>query len=285
MKHLFVAMAITAFCVTTNAQPLEIKLWPAGAAEDNGITEPERRDTKWNVYNISEASMFVWLAGQGKLNTGQAMLICPGGGYSMEAAGHEGRQFAEWFAANGITAVVLKYRLPNHHSEIPLADAMQAMKLLREKAPELGIDPARIGVMGFSAGGHLASTLLTHYDSPTSRPDFGILYYPVVSMSEITHGGSRGNLLGPDPTAEAIEYYSNELQVSRDTPPTMIFFSNDDTVVNPRNGVMFYNALRANEVEAAMYIFPTGEHGWGFNAGFRYHEPMKTLTLDWISKF
>jgi acetyl esterase/lipase len=284
MKKVFITMVLAALCATVGAQSLEIKLWPDGAAEDNGITEPERRDANWNVYNISEASMFVWPADK-KVNTGQAMLICPGGGYSGEAAGHEGRQFAEWFAANGITAVVLKYRLPNHHSEIPLADAMQAMKLLRERAAEWGVNPARIGVMGFSAGGHLASTLLTHYDGPDSRPDFGILYYPVISMGEITHGGSRGNLLGPNPPTKLVELYSIELQVTGDTPPTMIFFSNDDSGVNPRNGVLFYNALRANKVEAAMYIFPTGEHGWGFNPDFRYHEPMKTLTLDWISKF
>jgi acetyl esterase/lipase len=284
MKKMLITMALTAVCTTVGAQPFEIKLWPDGPAEDNGIIAPERREDNGNVWNISEAAMYVWPADE-KVNTGRAMLICPGGGYGMEAAGHEGAQFAEWFASYGITGVVLKYRLPNGNSEIPLGDAMQAMKLLREKAPELGIDPARIGVMGFSAGGHLASTLLTHYDSPASRPDFGILYYPVVSMGELTHRGSRDNLLGPKPTVEAVDYYSNELQVTGDTPPTMIFFSNDDTVVDPRNGVMFYDALKQNGVQSAMYIFPTGEHGWGFGSGFRYHEQMKALTTDWISRF
>jgi acetyl esterase/lipase len=284
MKKLFIALALTIVCASASAQSLEIELWPAGPAEENGITEPERREENGNVWNISEGSMFVWPADE-KLNTGRAMLICPGGGYGMEAAGNEGSRFAEWFASWGVTGVVLKYRLPNGNSEIPLADAMQAMKLLRSRAAELGIDPAKIGVMGFSAGGHLASTLLTHYDGPESRPDFGILYYPVVSMGELTHRGSRDNLLGSEQTVEAVEYYSNELQVTADTPPTMIFFSDDDKVVDPRNGIMFYDALKQNKVPASMHIFPSGGHGWGFGSGFLYHKPMKAFTEDWISRF
>jgi acetyl esterase/lipase len=284
MKKLLLTMAVTTICVAMSAQPLEIALWPNGPAEENGITTPERSEDNGNWWNTSEAAMYVWPA-KAEVNTGRAMLICPGGGYAMLSASHEGKMFAEWFAANGITAVVLKYRLPNHHSNIPLVDAMQAMRILRERASEWGVDPARVGVMGSSAGGHLASTLLTHYDSPETKPTFGMLIYPVITMGELTHTSSRDFLLGPNPTAEAINRFSNELQVTSDTPPTMIFFSNDDNLVDPRNGVMFYNALKEKNVESALYIFPTGGHGWGFGPWFRYHEQMKNLAMDWISKF
>lgn len=283
MKQIFITMALSLAAATAGAQTYEIPLWPNGPAESNGITAAEDRRDNGDIYNISEAVLSVWPADNAN-NTGKAIMICPGGGYGMQAAGHEGRQFAEWFAANGITAAVLQYRLPNGHSEIPLTDAIQAMKEFRDMAPDWGYDADKIGVMGFSAGGHLASTLLTHYDEG-SRPDFGILYYPVITMSKATHGGSRNNLLGPSPTIEAIEYYSNELQVTADTPPTMIFFSDDDKTVDPSNGVMFYNALKNNGVKSAMYIFPNGGHGWGFRESFTYHEQMKGLTLDWIAKF
>jgi acetyl esterase/lipase len=282
MKQIFMTAVLAMATGAAGAQnyKIEIPLWPDGPAESNGNTEPEIRRDDWSVTNVSEASIYVWPA-DGETNTGKAILICPGGGYSMQAADHEGRRFAEWFAAQGVTAVVLKYRLPNGHSEIPLADAQQAMRVIREHAAEWGVDPAQVGVMGFSAGGHLASTLLTHFDA-TSRPDFGILFYPVITMSEATHGGSRHNLLGPDPSPELIERFSNERQVTADIPPTMIFFSDDDNVVPPVNGIMFYDAMKAVGVPAAMYIVPTGGHGWGFNEGFKYHEVMKTLVTDWI---
>ncbi len=192
--------------------------------------------------------------------------------------------FAEWFASQGITAVVLKYRLPNRHSEIPLTDARQAMRTIRSHATEWGVDPGRVGVIGFSAGGHLASTLLTHFDEG-SRPDFGILFYPVVTMTKATHGGSRLNLLGENPSPELVERFSNEKQVTADTPPTMIFFSDDDGTVPPVNGTMFYDALKANGVRAALYVFPVGGHGWGFRDNFKYYEAMKTATTDWIAGF
>jgi acetyl esterase/lipase len=283
MKKTLMTVAVAMVFGAAGAQnyKIEIPLWPDGPAESNGITEPELRRDDWSVTNVSEASIYVWPA-RGE-NTGKAILICPGGGYSNEAANHEGSRFAEWFAAHGITGVVLKYRLPNGHSEIPLADAQQAMRVIRENAAAWGVDPAQVGVTGFSAGGHLASTLLTHFDAG-SRPDFGILFYPVVTMNNTTHGGSRHNLLGENPSPQLIERFSNERQVTADTPPTMIFFSDDDKTVDPRNGTMFYDALKANGVPAAMYIFPTGGHGWGFNESFKYHEAMKAAMKDWIFK-
>lgn len=282
MKKTLMTAVFAAMLGGATAQTHEILLWPDGPAESNGITAPEQRRDDWSVTNVSEASIYVWPAL--RENTGRAILICPGGGYSNQAANHEGKMFAEWFASQGITAVVLKYRLPNGHSEIPLTDAQQAMRVVRENAAEWGVDPKKVGVIGFSAGGHLASTLLTHFDKE-SRPDFGILYYPVITMKDATHGGSRLNLLGENPSPELIERFSNETQVTADTPPTMIFFSDDDGAVPPLNGTMFYNALKHNNVPAALYVFPTGGHGWGFRSNFEYHEQMKALTMDWIARF
>ena len=282
MKKSFLTILLATTMSTLAAQTHEILLWPYEPAETNGITEPELRRDDWSVTNVSEAAIYVWPAlGE---NTGRAILICPGGGYSNQAANHEGKMFAEWFAANGITGIVLKYRLPNRHPEIPLADAQEAMRVIRENAAEWGVDPKKVGVIGFSAGGHLASTLLTHFDKE-SRPDFGILYYPVITMKDATHGGSRLNLLGENPSPELIERFSNEVQVTADTPPTMIFFSDDDGAVPPLNGTMFYNALKHNNVPSALYVFPSGGHGWGFRENFAYHDRMKALTMEWISKF
>ena len=285
MKRFWGTILLAATTSTLAAQGYshEFPIWPDGPAESNGITEPEIRRDDWSVTNVSEAAIYVWPA-EG-INTGKAILICPGGGYSNEAANHEGRQFAEWFASQGITAIVLKYRLPNGHSEIPLADARQAMRLIRRYGDRAGIDPGKVGVIGFSAGGHLASSLLTLYGDSESRPDFGILFYPVVTMTGLTHGGSRRNLLGENPSQESIERFSGELNVTPDTPPTMIFFSDDDGAVPPANGTTFYNALKANKVPSAIYLFPSGGHGWGFNRNFKYHEAMKAALTDWLAKF
>ena len=180
--------------------------------------------------------------------------------------------------------MVLKYRMPNGHHRIPLEDAKQGMRLIREHAREWQIDTARIGVMGFSAGGHLAATLLTRYEA-TSRPAFGILFYPVISFDDRwAHRGSVQNLLGADSTETMKTYYSNELQVTPQTPPTLLLLSNNDGTVKPRNSIMFYEALRENRVLTALYIFPSGGHGWGFRDTFAYHEIMKTLILQWIAE-
>jgi acetyl esterase/lipase len=164
-----------------------------------------------------------------------------------------------------------------------LDDAKKAMRILRENSALWNINPHGIGVMGFSAGGHLASTWLTHFDS-LSRPDFGILVYPVVSFDPaITHSGSANNLL-KEKNEYWINYYSNEKQVKSDTPPTLMLHSDDDTGVVPENSIRFYQALKANNIPASMYIFPSGGHGWGFKSSFPYHEQMKEIVLDWIGK-
>jgi acetyl esterase/lipase len=217
-------------------------------------------------------------------NTGKAVLICPGGGYSHLATKHEGSDFAEWLSGNGITAVVLKYRMPNHHYTWPLEDAQQAMRTIRENAVNWDVNPHEVGVMGFSAGGHLASTLLTHYDS-VSRPDFGILFYPVITFDPAyTHTGSVNNLLGDAKTEALITYFSNEQQVTNDTPSTLLLHSDDDAAVPIDNSLLFYDALQKNHVHASFYKFPTGGHGWGYRDSFPFHELMKSIVLEWIGK-
>lgn len=210
---------------------------------------------------------------------GTAVVVCPGGGYGFLANDHEGKQVAEFFNKLGVTAFVLKYRIvakdrPGPLSEAPLADAQRALRTVRAKAKDYGIDPARIGVMGFSAGGHLASTAATHFDGglkdgddidkTSCRPDFAVLAYPVITMEAgATHGGTRKNLLGDKPDAKLVELYSNEKQVTKDTPPTFLFQTSADTAVVPENAVRFYLACKKAGVPVEMHIYEKGKHGVG----------------------
>ena len=194
--------------------------------------------------------------------TGQMVIICPGGAYSLVAATIEGSYAAEWLTDRGIAAAVLKYRLPNRHCTVPTEDFEKTMRWCRAHAKELGV--SSIGVMGFSAGGHFASTVATHLKGDT-RPDFQILIYPVVTMREGTHEGTRRNLIGPDAPEELVQFYSNEEHVSDVTPPAFIALSDDDPEVPPLpNGVAFYCSLVAHRIPATMVSFPAGGHGWGF---------------------
>jgi acetyl esterase/lipase len=261
---LLLAATPTASAQTT---PFEVKIWttPTPSGED-----PSR---------LPETTIKIYPSAAER--PGVAVLICPGGGYSRLAMQHEGEDVARWLADNNITAIVLDYRLPNHHHRVPLDDARQAMHLVRERAGEWNVDPARLGVMGFSAGGHLAATLLTRPDS-LSRPDFGVLFYPVITFDpRLTHAGSVSNLLG-EATDELRDYYSNEKHVSPGTPPTLLFHSNDDKSVPPENSLLFHASLRANGIPASLHVFPSGGHGWGFRPTFTYHAIMKEILLQWI---
>ncbi|MFL5243639.1 MAG: alpha/beta hydrolase [Gemmataceae bacterium] len=212
--------------------------------------------------------------------TGAAVVICPGGGYGFLANDHEGKQPAEWLNKLGVAAFILKYRVvskdrPEPLLDAPLYDAQRAIRTVRAHAKDYGIDPQRIGIWGFSAGGHLASTAETHFDDgkpdagdpierASCRPDFAILCYPVVSMKEgTTHGGSRKNLLGSKPDEKLVEYYSNERQVTAKTPPTFIFQTDEDNAVPAENCVQFYLACRKAHVPVEMHIFEKGVHGVG----------------------
>ncbi len=208
---------------------------------------------------------------------GAAVIICPGGGYSVLAAGHEGYDVAEAFNKMGVTAFVLKYRIPDSADMInpeigPLQDAQRAIQLARLHAKEWHIDPNRIGIMGFSAGGHLASTAGTHFSKSTIdnseqvnlRPDFMILIYPVISFTDsIGHSGSRNNLIGKNPSPEKIKEYSNELQITAATPPAFLVHARDDDAVPVKNSIYFYEALKKNHVPAEIYLFEKGGHGFG----------------------
>jgi acetyl esterase/lipase len=223
------------------------------------------------------------------------IIVAPGGGYGALAMNHEGRQVANWFNALGVTAFVLKYRLgPRYHHPVELGDAQRAIRIARARAQEFGIRPDRLGMIGFSAGGHLVSTAATHFDAGnpssadpiervSSRPDFVVLGYPVISFKpEITHRGSVRNLLGENPSAALVEELSNELHVTGKTPPTFLFHTNADTGVAAENSVRFYLALREAKVPAEMHIFERGPHGVGLALGDPMLSEWPVLLANWM---
>jgi acetyl esterase/lipase len=226
----------------------------------------------------------VYLPPAGKAN-GTAVVVCPGGGYGFLADDHEGKQVAEFFNGLGVAAFVLKYRIvtkdrPGPLHPAPLEDAQRAIRLVRHKAADYGVNPGRVGIMGFSAGGHLASSAGTHFDAGkkgdpvdavSCRPDFLILAYPVISMEPgVTHGGSRNNLLGANPDAKLVEHMSNDKQVTKDAPPTFIFHTSADTAVLPENAVRFYLACKTAGVPCELHIYEKGRHGVGLGRDPRW---------------
>ncbi len=231
--------------------------------------------------------------------TGEAVVICPGGGYHILAYDWEGSDIARWFSSRGIAAMVLKYRLPDSKSNIvphktPLMDAQRAFRMVRYHAESWNIEPGKIGIMGFSAGGHLASTLSTHFDKGdpgnadpveriSCRPDFSILVYPVISFTEeFRHSGSRAALLGEDPDPELVKYYSNELQVTSETPPAILIHSGDDGGVPVQNSLAYYQALLKNGITAEMHIYPYGRHGYSLAIGKGHLATWPDRVLEWI---
>lgn len=259
---------------------VELPLWPNGAPNSNELSGAEQRQNNGEVSNVTEPTLTVYPAAR---PNGMAIIMCPGGGYSRLAMNHEGHDMAPWLNTQGITYAVLKYRMPNGHHEVPLSDAEQAIRLLREHAAEWGVNPQRVGIMGASAGGHLAASLATLYSSDKSRPDFQILFYPVISMQKgITHGGSRKNLLGENPSQELEQKYSLERQVSPRTPQAFIMLSSDDDVVPPINGIGYFLALRDHKVPASLHAYPTGGHGWGFRDSFTYKRQWTEELEKWL---
>lgn len=235
------------------------------------------KDSAIFVSRVSNPTLTVFLP-SGKLAPTAAVIICPGGGYGGLSMTHEGTEVAEQFVKNGIAAFVLKYRLPSdkimvHKETAPLQDAQEAMVVLRKNAKKWNLVVNKIGIMGFSAGGHLASTVGTHFSGVIMdeahkfiRPDFVMLLYPVISMQDsLTHGGSRYNLLGITPTDETKRWFSNELQVSKETPPTFIVAAEDDPLVSPKNSLVFYQALLKNKIPSEIHIYQKGGHGFGLD--------------------
>ncbi len=259
----------------------EIPLWANGAPGALGSEEADQPSV--TVYKPFREP------------NGTAVILCPGGSYMGLALNLEGRQVANWFNAMGVTAFVLKYRLgPRYHHPIELGDAQRAIRLVRASAKEFGIVPDRIGIMGFSAGGHLASTAGTHLAEPdpgaadpidrvSSRPDFLVLVYPVISfMAAYSHQGSMRNLLGENPDPKLRQELSNETQVTARTPPTFLFHGDADTGVPPENSVAFYLALRKAGVPAEMHIFRQGEHGVGLALADPALSEWPNLLLAWL---
>ena len=281
---LILLFVVCFFAIGTMDAQQVIKLWEGAPPTNNELTgEEATRNDGTFVSNVSVPTLTIYLPEKTKA-TGMAVVVCPGGGYSGLAVDHEGVMVAKWLNNEGIAAFILKYRMPNKHKEVPLDDAQQAIRYVRSHASEYNVNPSKIGICGFSAGGHLASTASTHFATSgvSTRPDFSILFYPVVTMKEMTHGGSRNNLLGDNPSKEDIHTFSNEKQVNVNTPPAILLLSDDDKAVVPENSIAYYEALKRNGVPAAMYIFPTGGHGWGFKTDFAYYEQMTKLLSAWL---
>jgi acetyl esterase/lipase len=267
-----------------SAQSQTVKVWPdgpPGAKADPNYREETPMDKGIpRVVRVTDPVLLVYLPAPEKAN-GAAVVICPGGGYGVLAVDHEGYAIAAWLNDMGVAGIVLKYRLPSDaimedKSVGPLQDAQEAIRIVRRRADEWHINPKRIGIIGFSAGGHLASTASTHFadqvykpvDATSARPDFSILLYPVISMEPPNvHMGSRNNLLGRTPSQELIESFSNERRVTADTPPTFLVHSEDDNGVPVGNSISYFEALVKNKVPAELHIYQKGGHGYGLAKG------------------
>jgi acetyl esterase/lipase len=257
-----------------------IDLWSDGAPTDNGITAPER-DMGTVASNITKATLSFFIP---KNPNGMAVIACAGGAYSSVWYGTEGYANAPVYTDRGITCIVLKYRLPNGHPEVPLDDVQEAFRVVRSMAGELGIK--KVGVSGHSAGGHLAAMAATKYKNEVQRPDFQILYYPVISADPLfSHEGSIINLVGRNNiNKKNIEEYSNEKHVTPDTPPAFIMANTDDDVVPVRNSIEYYNALVANNVPASLNIYQEGGHGWTDHLDFPYREQWIDTLGKWLER-
>ena len=235
-------------------------------------------------FDIEQPSLRVFLPVP-ELATGRAVVACPGGGYSGLAVNHEGYDWAPYFNKQGIALIVLKYRMPKGDRTLPISDAEAAMKMVRDSADVWNLNPNDIGIMGSSAGGHLASTIATHAPEAL-RPNFQILFYPVITMDKsFTHMGSHDNLLGKDASADLEKEFSNEKQVTKETPRAFIVYSDDDKVVPPANGVNYYLALNKKGVPSVLHIYPTGGHGWGIREDFLYKSEMQNELTSWLRSF
>ncbi|MFT3935828.1 MAG: alpha/beta hydrolase [Chitinophagaceae bacterium] len=272
-RRLVLVFVLTVCLQSIQAQK-EMPLYPNGipnatGAADSGVIK------NGVASKISRPTLTAYLPAADKA-TGAAVIVCPGGGYGVLVIDKEGTFIAQYFQQHGVAAFVLKYRLPSDVSMKdksigPLQDAQQAIKMVRDNATEWKIDKNRVGIMGFSAGGHLASTASTHFDKPvidnkentSLRPDFSLLVYPVISMTEkLGHKGSRENLLGKNASEEQIKLYSNEMQVTAQTPPAFLIHSADDNVVDVDNSIAYFEALRGYKIPVEMHVYPTGNHGF-----------------------
>ena len=289
--------------ISVKAQGQEkLLLWTEGVVPNQKVSQEKERITETDIVrieNVQNPSIEIYLPSK-SIRTGKAVIIFPGGGYRFLAYDWEGTDFAKALNASGIAAFVLKYRLPTSESIIdpkwaPLQDAQRAIRLVRFHAKKWSIDPNKVGIMGFSAGGHLASTLGTHYDRETlvhskdsidhfnARPDFMALIYPVITFDKKHyHGGSKNNLIGPNASADLVYEFSNDLNVNPNTPPAFLVHSADDKAVPIANSLLFYNALIKNGVSAEMHLYPKGGHGYALARGKGSLEDWPQLLFNWI---
>lgn len=286
MKKIMTLFVFMAIFISANAQPAggsgfwgprqeTIQVWPDGAP--NAFTYDASTDPQGE--NYKDAILEIYPA---RNPNGRCIILCPGGGYAVLSMTHEGRDIRHWLNARGYTCCLLQYRMPRGHHDVPLSDVQQAMRIMRERV-DLGI--THIGVMGFSAGGHLASTASTHYFDAATRPDFQILLYPVITFEKpYTHDGSVYGLLGDNPSQDMLDLYSNQKQVTPDTPPAFILAASDDLLVPVKNSLMYYEALVENGVSATMHIYPTGGHGFGWSDNFIYKTEWSNELESWLEK-
>ncbi len=271
MKKLFILIFVLVSAVVSAQKPIEMNIWPDGPRTSNG--DPE-----------DMAKVWVYLPGAKKA-TGKAVVCCPGGGYQHLAMDHEGHDWAPFFNSQGIALIVVKYRMPHGHSNVPKEDAEEAMRIVRANASEWHINPQQVGIMGFSAGGHLASTIATKSFGEAAA-NFQILFYPVISMEQgVTHKGSRDNLLGKKPKRKVVNNYSSEQQVNKHTPRAFIVLANDDRSVPPTNSLAYYEELLNNKVPATLHIYPSGGHGFGIRQAFPNHLEMMMELRSWLQSF
>ncbi|MHC4249258.1 MAG: alpha/beta hydrolase fold domain-containing protein [Planctomycetota bacterium] len=269
----------------------EVELWPVGKAPGQKSGKP-RVKPGW-LNGIYEPWMAVHLPPKDEA-VGAAVVVCPGGGYGGLAYNHEGIQVARWLNSHGVAGFVLRYRHNPHRHPIPLGDAQRAVRIVRTRAPEWGVDPSRIGIMGFSAGGHPAASAATHFDEgdprardpvdrASSRPDFAILIYPVISMKKgVTHGGSRNNLLGRDPDERLVKLMSNELQVTARTPPSFLVHSSDDRAVPIANSQLFHEACVKAGVPSELRVYEQGGHGYGMGRKGHDSAEWPARCIEWM---
>ena len=291
----WVLIMIIGLCPLISYGKPEVELlWPDGAPGAIEFKIWERETYIFGrVRNVREPSLTIYLPPEDKAS-GTAVVICPGGGYKTLAIKKEGYKIAAWLNSLGVAGFVLKYRHHQHAHPIPLMDAQRAIRMVRSRSEEWNVDPDKVGIMGFSAGGHVASTLGTHFDTKTDgksdpidkidcRPDFMILIYPVVSMLDhVTHKGSKINLLGENPKESIVEELSNELQVTKKTPPTFLVHAKDDKTVLPENTIYFYRALRKAAVPAEMHIYENGGHGFGLGIRGGLVASWPQRCMDWM---
>lgn len=286
---------------SVSSQEMTIPLYAAGKVPNYQKTnEKEKRDTAdvVRITMVQEPDITVYLPAR-QHATGQAIIICPGGGYGYLSYDWEGTDIAKLLNAKGIAAFVLKYRLPNSKSNViprlsPLMDAQRAMRIVRANAEKWNIKKDNIGVIGFSAGGHLASTLATHFDDgnknaadtieqQSCRPDFAVLVYPVITMSKsVMHTGSRDNLIGPNADSSLAKEYSTELQVTKNTPPTFLVHAMDDKAVPVENSLLFFQALKDNDVSGELHVYPKGGHGFALAIHKGYLSTWTDRLVDWL---